>query len=238
MKNEVDNLEARLLEGGATDFERSLLNAAIEEAPTAELGAKMLAPLAVGGAATSAAGATLLAKWLGAGAAVLAVGGALYLSSGGTTEETRATVPNEAPVSSQTTDAPVPGPSREEVLDEAPPPSPLTAKEPEKPTARSVQATSVQKKSGSTLADEMRLLDRARAALKAQNAEEALRLLSLYDSKYPSGDLRPEATVLRVSALKESGEKDRATELKSEFLKEHPTSAHKKQLENGSSSAK
>jgi hypothetical protein len=233
-----DALGERLLSGSATEFESSLLRAALEEAPSEALSAKMLAPLATGAVATAAVGGVGIFKWALSGAAVLVVGGAYYLG--------------DAPVDSRVeTSAPA-------LKIEEPAPPPAAANEgqaPEMEVAPSVQspspregvaeptaparASALPKKAASTLEEEMRLLDQVRSALRVrENPAEALRLLAVYEEKYPAGALRQEATVLRVSALKESGAELRADELKSEFLKENPKSAHKKQLESGQNSAK
>lgn len=231
--------DPRLLDGSATDFESSLLRAAVEEAPGEALKAQMLAPLATGAATTAAAttGSLGVLKWVVSGAGVLLVGGAYYLGD----------APVEAPLNSRKSapaaEVPPKPPTREakELTPELPAsPESLPPREERKTdTHAPIVAARPSKKSASSLADEMRLLDEARTALKSRkDPNEALRLLRVYDSRYPSGALRPEATVLRVSALEESGAGDRADALKSEFLKAHPQSAHKKQLENGASSAK
>lgn len=48
----------------------------------------------------------------------------------------------------------------------------------------------------STLRDEVRLLDEARAALQAGNASAAQKALSVYEQRFPAGMLRQEALVL------------------------------------------
>jgi hypothetical protein len=172
------------------------------------------------------------------GAGVLLVGGAYYLGDH-SVEETRDA---RGPLSTIT----APSQTQERAAEEHAPQTGLTApegahSETVKPPKTEVATPSApaSKRAQSSLAEEMRLLDEARSALKVRkNPTEALRLLSIYESRYPSGALRPEATVLRVAALEESGADARADALKTEFLKAHPQSAHKKQLENGSSSAK
>lgn len=223
-----------LLSGSATDFESSLLHAAKAEAPTEALSAKMLAPLATGAATAAATGGIGVLKWALSGASVLLVGGAYYLGD----------APNDVPRDSRAP-APIvevpakapPSDSSERAADQDGSPTALPPTELRKldPAPVAPPSTPPPKKAPSSLADEMRLLDQARQALKVRKDPlEALRLLNVYESKYPSGALRPEATVLRVSALEQSGAEARAQELKSEFLKAHPESAHKKQLENGS----
>lgn len=231
-----DALAERLLSGSATDFESSLLRAAVEEAPTEALSAKMLAPLATGAMATATTGGVGVLKWALSGAAVLIVGGAYYLGD----------APQKAPSDSGEPAPTIEEPARvrEATLEKLAPepkvgPSDVPESEDSARPKAPARSAILPKKSASTLEEEMRLLDQARSALRAgKNPGEALRLLSLYEKKYPAGTLRQEATVLRVSALEESGAEIRADELKSEFLKANPKSAHKKQLENGSNSAK
>lgn len=230
-----DVSDHRLLSGSATDFESSLLRAAASEAPTDALSAKMLAPLATGAATAATVGGVGVLKWAVSAAAVLFVGGAYYLGDAEDPVQSGSPAPVlEAPSQIPVSDASEPAPEQKDAK-VAPPPAVEG-----KPNAAPVLTPSTlpTKKAPSTLADEMRLLDQVRSALKREDPREALRLLSIYENKYPSGALRPEATVLRVSALEESGADARAEELKSEFLKAHPKSAHKKQLENGSPSTK
>ncbi len=232
----------------ATDFESSLLRAAMGETPSPELSAKMMAPLAAGAAAGSAAAAGKLikgatAKWLGAGASLLLAGGVYYAVTATEGPPSRVNVPPTAPI----VNSPPPSEPHEAHVPELAPPSdsvrPTESKLSEEQRTQTTRPDSLSagpvKNTSSTLAEEMQLLDRARSALKSRkDPEEALRLLSLYEKKYPQGTLRQEATVLRVSALKESGASARADELKSEFLKANPKSAHKKQLEDSSSDAR
>lgn len=223
--------ERRLLESGATDFEASLLQSAINEAPSAELSAKMMAPLAAGAALSGAASGALV-KWVSAGAGALLVGGMIFLASAPSRNET--SVPKEAAPAEKPLSGTVHSPKEKT----APRPEVEIKAEP----SVTVHETEVQNKvtaaapksmpSTDSLADEMRLLDRARSLLKNEKKpESALAVLNEYEKKYPQGKLLPEATVLRVAALEASGAQQKATELKDEFLRAHPQSAHKKQLE-------
>lgn len=238
LSGQQDLPDTRLLEGSATDFESSLLRAAIEEAPTQALSMQMLTPLATGAAATATVEGLGVLKWVLTGASVLVVGGAYYLGDS----------PVEGPQNSQKSEPMVDAAPQalpvEEVelrMEQSATPAQRPALEERKKAGNQSSAAAAlpSKKAPSSLAGEMQLLDQARSALKSRkDPNEALRLLTTYERKYPDGALRPEATVLRVAALEESGAGDRADALKSEFLKAHPQSAHKKQLENGSNSEK
>jgi hypothetical protein len=76
------------------------------------------------------------------------------------------------------------------------------------------------------LREQMRLLDRARAALRAGEPRRALAELALYSERYPRGAFGQEATVLRVEALKQSGQDARAAALAREFVTRHADSPH------------
>lgn len=73
------------------------------------------------------------------------------------------------------------------------------------------------------LALEVRLLDDARAALGAGDAQRALRVLSRVEA-LPSRLLVPESTVLRVRALIAAGRADEARRAGDDFLRRSPTS--------------
>jgi hypothetical protein len=72
------------------------------------------------------------------------------------------------------------------------------------------------------LRDEIRLLDRARAALRMRAPSEALDSLRQYFDGHPRGTLEPEATVLRIEALLQSGQRVQAAAAAREFLTRHP----------------
>jgi hypothetical protein len=72
------------------------------------------------------------------------------------------------------------------------------------------------------LRDEIRLLDRARAALNMRTPQQALQELRQYFNAHPNGMLEPEAAVLRIEALRESGDRVQASAASREFLARHP----------------
>jgi hypothetical protein len=71
------------------------------------------------------------------------------------------------------------------------------------------------------LRDEIRLLDRARAALRMRTPKQALQELRLYFDGHPQGMLEPEAAVLRIEALRENGDRVQAAAASREFLARH-----------------
>ena len=76
--------------------------------------------------------------------------------------------------------------------------------------------------SDAKLRDEIRILDRARAALRMRSAQQALQELRQYFESHPRGMLEPEAAVLRIEALRENGDRVQAAAASREFLARHP----------------
>jgi len=75
--------------------------------------------------------------------------------------------------------------------------------------------------SDAKLRDEIRLLDRARAALRMRAPQQALQELRHYFEGHPHGVLEPEAAVLRIEALRENGDRAQAAAASREFLARH-----------------
>ena len=76
--------------------------------------------------------------------------------------------------------------------------------------------------SDAKLRDEIRILDRARAALRMRSPQQALQELRQYFEGHPRGMLEPEAAVLRIEALRENGDRVQAAAASREFLARHP----------------
>jgi outer membrane protein assembly factor BamD (BamD/ComL family) len=68
---------------------------------------------------------------------------------------------------------------------------------------------------------EVKMLAVARAALAARSPMEALAALDHYAASYPTGQLRLEATVLRIEALHRAGRIAEASALADRFLSAH-----------------
>jgi hypothetical protein len=99
---------------------------------------------------------------------------------------------------------------------EVPPPAPVAAPA---VTPRDIPALAP---SDAKLRDEIRLLDRARASLRMRAPQQALQELRHYFDGHPRGMLEPEAAVLRIEALRESGDRAQAASASREFLARHP----------------
>lgn len=76
-----------------------------------------------------------------------------------------------------------------------------------------------------TLAEENRLLGRARAALIAESPEQALTLLREHARRFPDGVLAQERQALRAVALCEAGHEGEGTKAARAFLRAHPQAA-------------
>ncbi len=77
-----------------------------------------------------------------------------------------------------------------------------------------------------SLGPEISMLDRARSLIDSGQPKAALELLDAYDIQFPAGALAPEARVIRVQALLQSGKRANAVELGSEVLLSAPASPH------------
>jgi hypothetical protein len=73
---------------------------------------------------------------------------------------------------------------------------------------------------------ELLALDAVRAATDDGRPRKALALLDGYASKYKTGKLREEASVLRIEALAAAGERESARRLADRFLRESPTTIY------------
>lgn len=195
----------RLLDGG-TEFERSLLQGGAEERPTGALTRKMAIGAGVGGALsyTSTAKA-MLQTWWGKAAAALTVGagvaGVIAVTS--TPNESTLTDAAAPPVIVVPTESKSDPPATEQPVGRAEPAEavlapPETDETPEPP--RKAKRATPTRAPASTLAQEVKLLDRARALVAAGDHAAALRVLNTYEQRYPRGTLEREARVLRSRA--------------------------------------
>jgi outer membrane protein assembly factor BamD (BamD/ComL family) len=75
------------------------------------------------------------------------------------------------------------------------------------------------------LFDEQRVIEGARAAIARGDARAGLKLLDGYERGFPQGQFYPEALALRVEALSNRGDFERAKALADEFARrysQHP----------------
>jgi hypothetical protein len=227
----VGDPPGRLLESDATDFERRVLEAALQQKPSKASTARMAAALGVSataigtattakalaaGAAASkgtAAGASVVWPWMSAGVAVLVVGGVVV----GTRSGEPARVPHAAPPAVTAPKDPVPArqlPAPPPAPADTPAPSPAGPAIAAAPRARAVAAAG-------DLADQVALIDSARAAVSGGAGARALEILRRYQERYPAGSFRPEAAAIKIEALMKLGRESEARALAERFVAEH-----------------
>jgi hypothetical protein len=219
---EAVNDPERLLDAGASPFERYLLDAAANEKPPLELVSGMQAGLGLGvktGAIASAVGGSGVASYVAVAVvgfgAVLA--GYMALQSPAKSQSMPASKPAPTVVA-----APVAAPVEAAPAAEAP-----AAAKPEEAAPVPKKVSTVSKSSaGDELRQELKLLDEARAALKSGAPARARSLLEQHARRFSNGSFRQEADVLRVETLERLGERQKAASLAREFLSEHPESPH------------
>jgi TolA-binding protein len=214
------NEPRRLIDEEGTPFERSLLSALASERPSPELARRMRQGLAVAGVAATAKVAT--ASWLKVALVGLASAGAgagYFAYQHRTAEKPPIVAP--------------PPPAPTVVLRVVAAPEPVASVTPSvaPPAVPSVRARPVASGAGD-LREEIRLLDQARAAVRAGSHARALKLLESYERRYPRGQFLQEAQVLRVEALGKSGNVQAAHALGKKFLAEHPDSPHVERVES------
>lgn len=213
----------RLLNGGATDFERRLLEAAAGNRPSPETSARMARALGVtatdiGAVAvatkltsdvavvktTAAAGTTVLWPWISAGVLGLVIAGAVV----GT--RTWQAAPQEA--------RPAPAPAVAE-----PSAGALPASAPDQSLPAGPSVTSAGNPAATTpdLREQIALIDAARAALSSGSGRRALEILRRYQDGHPAGSFRPEAAALEVEALVKLGRETEARALAERFVAKH-----------------
>jgi TolA-binding protein len=211
----------RLLDDGGTEFESSLLSALRDEKPSPELVARMQQGLGLSSAATGTATAASSVGWLKVtlvGLAAVGLAGVAIIAFKSANEPV-AVLPSVKPVPVK-----VEAPAAQE-------PKPVSVAElavaeepaPSKPRPAASVAPD--------LREEIRLLDQARSAVRAGDGGQALALLAKYARRYPRGQFRQEAQVLRVEALEQSGNKQAAVELGKKFVAAHPESPHVERVE-------
>ncbi len=216
LTEEVDGLEGSLLRAAKAyrPSERS------KQATLVVVGAA-----AVAATASTATTATRIAAWKLGGLGVLvlvALGGVVYGVSGSRTAPLAKT--NSVAVAEPAASVPVvPAPAV---------PAPAVAIEEPIASASVLPATSApaslalaapKPSVALSLSDEIKILDRARAAL-GSDPKGALAALDEHRRLFPKPNLGLEATVIRIDALVQAGQRAAAKVLAKDFLVRHPTS--------------
>jgi hypothetical protein len=98
------------------------------------------------------------------------------------------------------------------------------------PASRAPDVQRARPSAAAPLAAEVAAIDHAARAVAKRDPERALAALDAYQKQFPSGVLRPEATVLRVQALVQQGDAVRAASIARAFLAQNPHSPHAERL--------
>jgi hypothetical protein len=222
----ITPLPARLRAGEATKLERQLLDAATREEPSPELSARMAAAIGVAlpppapvappqapttaAATPAAASAKPLVAWIAGAAAVVAVGAAVVAVRSGVGFSGGAP-PSAAPATAATI-----APAARTAPDSSPAFPDESARSAVAPPAQHVRPSA-----SADLGQQIALIDGARSAIAAGASDRALEILRKYQSEYPSGGFRPEATALKIEALVKLGRTAEARALAGRFVDEH-----------------
>jgi len=236
-------LPERLLDQGATDFERRLLDAAAKDGPSQEQVlrmAKALGVSAVGGAAatgvaagTPSAGAAKAAvatgkaaawPWIVGGVIGVSIVGALVVGG-----RRRDSLPDVHPGGRLEAPAVAPPPGGTAPSSPAPTVRPSAGdtgidridRIDRIPGRTSSKRPSPANVSVRDLHGEIEILDVARAAIAERAGRQALALVHRYEEVYPAGTFLPEASAIEVEALMQLGRDDEARKLAKRFVAEH-----------------
>jgi hypothetical protein len=216
----------RLLSSNATDFERRMLEAALQRRPSPAASARMARALgvtvAVGTAATSsavaagtaasnatAAAGSAIWPWISVGVVGLVVAGAVVGTRAGYLHGRPHVV--SAPATARAPSQPEPRAPAKTTAVGAPPPVRAVA----------FGARSRTTNAAGDLGDQVAFIDGARAAMSSGASGRALEILRRYQDKYPNGSFRPEATAIKVEALVKGGREAEARALAERFVAEH-----------------
>jgi hypothetical protein len=174
-----------------------------------------------GGLKTAAVTKSSGLLWLGGSAAAAALATALFVVQ----------APPNAPAPAPIVQVTAPPAQLEEALPSPTPKVSDTRAQPEassvppnapaRPLGNAVGSSSPREPSGSpkpTLRDEIALVDEARAALRAGNAEQVLTLCRKYEARHPRGSFGPEISALRIEALVRAGRRAEARALAERFV--------------------
>ncbi|HWZ89936.1 MAG TPA: outer membrane protein assembly factor BamD [Polyangiaceae bacterium] len=227
-----------------TPLERLLLDAAANEAPSAEQRIRVRAALGLSVMTVPPPPAARVGRIATFGK--VAIGGVvaasaialLVLAGVGRKSAPAPHAGSAAPIAAPSVPAkPALGNTAEPVASPLPPVEPAS----DSPAAGSSAAKSAPKSVASTsglgktpapadsaadLSEQLRLIDAARAAVAAGNASAASQALASYGAKFPHGSFGQEAAVLRIETFDLQGNHAQATALARSFLAQHPNSPH------------
>jgi len=237
---------SRLLKGGASEFESRILSAGRRDAPSRHSRERILAGLGVGASLSTGAALTAKAATLGwyqrfgrlalGSVGIGAVGGAAVWAGVNLFAPAPAVDPGQVALNSPAPTAHVSAPVNP-VAETEPAARPgavedASLNDAAKPATRSGLRSHVAgvAPESSGLSEELSVLESARRALVGGDARRTLRLLDEYSHKFAKPRLNSEASVLRIEALVQSGNRARALELGREFLSRHAGSPYERRV--------
>lgn len=188
--------------------------------------AGQLSSLAAPSIASSAVASTsiaVLVKWIGIAGVALFVGLGAGFAAGTTLANQRAPLAKgavPAAFADNAAVAAIPLSESERVNVAA---AQLQVESPTLPVAGRIRNLHAKASSTHTVAGEVQLVDAARTALRAGDATQCLHWLAERRRRFPQGLLGPEAALIRIEALTQSGQMEAARDSGRQFLEEYPT---------------
>jgi hypothetical protein len=227
-KDETDFPE-RLRAAGATNLERRLIDAAGGERPSRELSERMARSIGVTFAVTEIAGSvktgtsvgtatkasSSLVSWLSG--AVVATGIAIGVYVATRPAAKPVTLPPAAPALSASAAVAVPASKGPAISDTPATDAPRVSDEDSLPKA-AVAGRGRRGTVAGELANQIAIVDAARSALAAGNAQRALSLARQYQSEYANGAFGPEVAAVKIEALVKLGRMAEARTLAERFV--------------------
>lgn len=226
----------RLLDESRDELERALLRSVRSDAMPDGSRRRILAGVGLGGAVvatTSTAASSLIAgktllfkgtsqvlfKWIAVSALAGLVPAGAWVARSSTQREVVASAVRSAPIDEPKATTPSESTTARAPAPESPP-------APAKPVVREPKAPVQVVAAAPSLSDEVAALQVARNALADHDASAALAALDRYKSRFGAGRLAPEATVLRIQALVERGDRAQAMALADRFESANPKSPY------------
>jgi len=219
-------------EDGATEIEKALLRAGRAESPRKGTDLRILASIQASTQGLSAPPVkpAAAARWVKIGLVAVVAGGVALM----TYQLSRTRVPPQTMSSETVTASAVPRLGKESESAGDGEPTPQTFEE----NARGRRAVAIARRPQApqrqsddhSLGEETKALDQARKALAAHQPSEVLQLLDEYRRRFPNGRLRPEATILRLAALVEAGDREAADSLARRLLSDEAYASYEPRI--------
>jgi hypothetical protein len=95
----------------------------------------------------------------------------------------------------------------------------------------SAAATALRGSQDADFAEQVRLVDRARALVATGDASGALGAIDAYERRFPHGILAEEAALVRIQAMQARGDRAEAVSLARRFLAQYPESVHRSKVQ-------